>query len=242
MDREYLTFTLYGPLAAWGDIAVGQERPGTPHPSRSALLGLVAAALGLTRDNPEQTRLNACYGTGVCLEAAGLPLRDYHTSQVPSASALKQALAHTRRDELLRGGLNTILSSREYACDSVSRVALWARSGAPWTIDELVAALEHPRFPLYLGRKSCPPSLPLQPRKIVAAGLDGAFAAISDCAAEFLGNKLFDSHTQYFWDTDAEPGTLAESLVLTRRDQPTNRTKWHFTERPVHYARVARKG
>ncbi len=44
MDN-YLVFQLYAPLAAWGGQAVGQERPSDDHPSRSALLGLLAAAL-----------------------------------------------------------------------------------------------------------------------------------------------------------------------------------------------------
>jgi len=47
--RDYLVFQLYGPLASWGDIAVGETRPSALTPSRSAILGLLAAALGLKR-------------------------------------------------------------------------------------------------------------------------------------------------------------------------------------------------
>ena len=97
--REFLVFRLYGPLAAWGDIAVGEQRPTTPHPSKSAILGLVAAALGIRRDEEErQQALAEGYGYAVRVDASGVLLRDYHTTQIPdSTSRLKHLL--TRRDE-----------------------------------------------------------------------------------------------------------------------------------------------
>ncbi len=50
---EFLCFRLHGPLASWGDIAVGERRPTSPHLSRSAVLGLVAGALGIRRDDAD---------------------------------------------------------------------------------------------------------------------------------------------------------------------------------------------
>ena len=52
--REFLIFRLYGMMASWGDIAVGELRPTFDHPSRSAIVGLLAAALGIRRDEEEQ--------------------------------------------------------------------------------------------------------------------------------------------------------------------------------------------
>ena len=46
MPREFLLFRLSGPLASWGEIAVGERRSSWPRPSKSAVLGLVAAGLG----------------------------------------------------------------------------------------------------------------------------------------------------------------------------------------------------
>jgi CRISPR system Cascade subunit CasD len=48
---EYLLFRLYGPLASWGEIAVGESRHTATYPGKSALLGLLAAALGIRRDD-----------------------------------------------------------------------------------------------------------------------------------------------------------------------------------------------
>lgn len=243
MPREYLTFSLYGPMAAWGEVAVGQERPATPQPSRSALLGLLAAALGLQRDDPAQAELASGYGTAVCVEAAGSPLRDYHTVQVAGSVALKRHPAHTRREEVLAGGgeLNTILSSREYSCDSFCRVAIWARNGAHWPLAALREALERPVFPLYLGRKSCPLALPLQAQVHTAESMAAAFAQMPSIDASLPAlDSLFDRVQQFFWDSDGEAGELPEPMVLRRRDQPLNRLRWHFEERDVHFARQPR--
>src|SRR6185295_12377864 len=48
---SFLVFRLYGPLASWGEVAVGEVRPSNLHPTRSALLGLLGAALGLRRSD-----------------------------------------------------------------------------------------------------------------------------------------------------------------------------------------------
>ncbi|MBU1741588.1 MAG: CRISPR-associated protein Cas5 [Proteobacteria bacterium] len=53
---EFLLFRLYGPLASWGGIAVGEYRPTDAHPSKSAVLGLLAAAAGVDRADDEVHR------------------------------------------------------------------------------------------------------------------------------------------------------------------------------------------
>ena len=83
---EYLLFRLYGPLASWGEIAVGESRHSANYPSKSALLGLVAAALGITRDDEAmQNRLHQDYALAMEVLSTGQLLRDYHTAQVPDS-------------------------------------------------------------------------------------------------------------------------------------------------------------
>ena len=55
-----------------------------------------------------------------------------------------------------------MLTRREYLCDASFLVAL---QGDPILIRELHHAILSPKWPLYLGRKSCPPSFPLLGRK-----------------------------------------------------------------------------
>lgn len=231
---DYLLFRLYGPLAAWGVIAVGQERGSDVQPSKSAIIGLLAAALGVRRHEEERlAALTAGYGFAVRVEAAGVLLRDYHTAQVPSASDLKKRPHRTRRDELLipRHDLNTVLSSREYRCDALYTVALWALSNAPYSPTELAAALAKPQLTLYLGRKSCPLSLPLQAQVRTAETLAAAFAQSSFLDDELLVKLKKDERPTVHWEEGIDERGLAALMTVTRRDQPLSRRRWQFRER-----------
>ena len=82
--QSYLSFQLYGPLASWGEQAVGESRHSATHPTRSAVLGLLAAAVGIRRD--EEQRLQALFKSvklGIKVLNGGVVLKDYHTVQVP---------------------------------------------------------------------------------------------------------------------------------------------------------------
>lgn len=261
--RDYLVFQLYGPLAAWGDIAVGETRPSALTPTKSAILGLVAAALGLRRpdtaDNESDRQswedahaaLADGYGLAVKMECPGLPLSDYHTAQVPSSGKGKNRMVFpTRRDELTRVSrhdLNTILSRREYRQEAFCAIALWARAGAPHELNTLRDALLAPAFPLYLGRKSCPPALPLAPRVVSAPNVETALegvslAAVTKSLEGFWKDWqplawLREVHPVLLWDTDAQTA-LALQESHSRRDQPTSRRRWQFAVRAEHRAQL----
>ena len=97
---EYLMMRLYGPMASWGEIAVGKTRRSSVQPSRSALLGLLGAALGIDRnDESKQQSLSGAYRFGVKLEAAGTPLRDFHTTEICRPS--RKITFRSRRQELM---------------------------------------------------------------------------------------------------------------------------------------------
>lgn len=259
--RDYLVFQLYGPLAAWGDIAVGETRPSALTPTKSAILGLVAAALGLRRPDTADNEADRLaweeahaaladgYGLAVKVECPGLPLSDYHTAQVPSSGKGKNRMVFpTRRDELTRVArhdLNTILSRREYRQDAFCAIAVWARAGAPHDLDALRDSLLAPLFPLYLGRKSCPLALPLAPRVLSAPNVETALAGVS-LAAMVEGLVGFwmgwqphawmrEVRPVLLWDADAETA-LAPQESHTRRDLPASRYRWQFAVRTEHRA------
>jgi len=172
---ERLLFRLAGPLASWGEIAVGEVRSSWPEPSKSAVLGLVAAALGVERaDTARHGALHAGLEFAVRLDSRASPLRDYHTAQSPSArKGVKWA---TRADELSDAkGLNTILSERWYWQEFSATICLTPRDDGQQSLKELAEALRNPRFPLYLGRKSCPLGRPLNPAVLMVAEIAAAF-------------------------------------------------------------------
>jgi CRISPR system Cascade subunit CasD len=237
---DYLVFQLQGAMASWGEAAVGEYRGSHEHPTNSALAGLLAAALGLRRDQEADLRaLNFCYLFGVGVSQGGALLRDYHTAQVPGRAAMKGRRHVTRKDELslARTDLNTILSTRDYRQGVDLLVAVQARENAPHTLAGLQKALERPTFALYLGRKSCPPSAPMAPRVVQADTLLNAFhvyRAGRDPATVLPVTKLA-------WPDGMTSGVRAD-LSVTRKDRLMHRGAWQFGERAEHVALLTGKG
>lgn len=226
---EYLLFRLYGPMASWGEIAVGESRHSASHPSRSALVGILGAALGLERDDDAgQRALSDGYRFAVKVESAGSPLRDYHTVQAPGTR--KNIKYRTRAQELAnRHVLGTLLSEREYRCDALAVVAVEALDAARWTLESLAEALRRPVFPLYLGRKSCPPALPLAPKIVQAAGLREVFAKWPS-PWNLSALRLRPEDVRYCWEDGMEAG-MAPDMQTMRLDQPLSRRRWQFAPR-----------
>lgn len=237
--QTYLLFRLYGSMCSWGDIAVGEYRPGSTHPTRSGILGLVAAALGLRRNDDRMTQLFASVRYATRIDHPGILLTDYHTSQVPSGGAGKNFREFSSRHEELfsvpKHDLNTILSKRDYLCDAVFTVALWLHEETVWSLADIATAIRQPIFPLYLGRKSCPPSLPLAPVLIEAPTLREALSTkyLPDDVQNLLfgASLLKQSDRQEVYWEEAEHAGIKEQHSFTRRDDPGSRTRRQFAAR-----------
>ena len=230
---RFLLFTLYAPMGAFGEIAVGERRMSWARPGRSAILGLVAAAQGVDRaDDAAHQRLEASLHYAVRTDSPGRPLMDYHTAQTPKAR--KGRAFATRRAELESESLNTVLSTREWRTDACFTVALWPRSGQTADLDDIARCLRQPRFVLYVGRKSAPLGLPLNPAIIEA----GTFRAAFDARQPTDEERRVLQHTHIggvargaiACDHDA-PGAPAESHVERRRDSVVSRVRWQFADR-----------
>lgn len=239
---DYLIFQLQAPLVAWGETAVGEFRPTANYPSESALLGLLAAALGIRREEEDaHAALRAGYGFAIGVLSSGRLLRDYHTAQVPGRAALKNRPHNSRRDELglPKVDLNTILSTRDYRQDAASLVAVQVRDGAPYALSEVARALTNPRFTLYLGRKACPPALPLNPQVIAAGNGLLAFYAYQQALAERGGGAAL-ALERMVWGEGVEPGVVHD-LEFVRKDRVLSREHWQFGDR-VEYVALAPQG
>jgi len=227
---EWLVFQLYGAMASWGDIAVGELRTSWDHPTRSAMIGLLCAALGIRRD--EEERLKAVaegYRFSFRVNEDSTPVRDYHTIQVPGSGTGRNRRAFlTRREELSvpEDQISTILSTRDYLCDCGYTVFVTALPGAPYTLEEVQAGLKNPIFILYLGRKSCPLSVPLNPQIVAAESLQDVCRLIPPI--QYSGKKK-DSFL-VFWEDGVKAG-MEMFQRQVRRDHPTSRRRWQFSGR-----------
>jgi CRISPR system Cascade subunit CasD len=238
--KEYLVFRLYGPMASWGVPAVGGDRATAIAPTRSALLGLLGAAMGITRDNAaklEELQQSVLFGVKQCVPSS--ILRDYHSAQVPSK---KRGVTHlTRKSELSEAKLNTVLSSRDYRCDGVWIVAVWLRVNSQVSLLALKEALVKPVYPLYLGRKSCPLALPLSPKILETDTLQQALDAdfphvISEQSDKhWLGANGF---VTYFWEGAATEFDDEHTQSYQPWDEPVHRGRWQFKQRTMHQLTV----
>ncbi len=244
---DYLVFRLYGAMASWGDIAVGSSRHTSNHPSKSAIIGLIGAALGIKRDDENiQKQLNTAYNIAIKQFSSGTLLNDYHTTQAPDSVGKFQY--RTRRDELVIGKdrLGTILSSREYLTDSVALIAIKALDNAPFSLQDIKEKLLKPAFHLYLGRKSCPLSIPLSPQIInTEAGFKQGLDTYQWLNVLPFKKKSRDDYwfslkgfKQYYWEGENGDFAMDNSdfnpekvQVLTRYDQPRSRQRWQFSSR-----------
>ena len=227
--KQYLVFQLYAPMASWGEEAVGEVRHTAAIPTRSALLGLLAAASGIERDEEERlAEFNQHYHLAVHpLSVRERWLRDYHTVSVPREN--KKHRYYTRRDELCRAPeeVGTVITQREYRCDGYWHVAVSANGQPSVTLEALHAALLRPHFPLYLGRKSCPLALPLAPR-LMTGSLNSIFQqAVQEMIAPEL-TDLMQSQPHCYWD-DPEENSLVCLQQQRCNHQPVSRKRWQFS-------------
>lgn len=157
-----LALRLGGPLQSWGSSQrLDRYRRTERVPSKSAVLGLAAAALGRERTEPVGDL--AALRFGVRIDRPGEVLRDFHT-----VSSLFDERGHFSpghgRLPVAKGGYrspetSTQVTERYYLADACFVAGL---EGKPPLLQAIDEALFRPVFPLYLGRRSCPPDAPVR--------------------------------------------------------------------------------
>jgi CRISPR system Cascade subunit CasD len=125
-------------------------RDTAPFPTRSALIGLFAAAEGIGRGDGRLDRYDSLRIT-VRVDRPGIRIVDYHTvgGGMPKA-----------RTAATSGGSNkgaAVVTRRHYLSDAVFVVAV---SGPDQVLADLANALRRPHWAPYLGRRSCVPDEP----------------------------------------------------------------------------------
>lgn len=132
-----LLLRISAPLQAWGYESKFETRRTSREPTKSGVIGLLASALGRSRDESVQDLNEISFGVRVDHE--GELLHDYHTVKLNESK--------------------TYVTHRYYLSDAVFLVGL--ESDKEELLQKLNNAVLNPAFPLFLGRRSCPPTLPL---------------------------------------------------------------------------------
>lgn len=131
-----LLLLLTGPMQSWGASSRFAQRATENFPTKSGVLGLLAAAQGRRRTDPIEDLAQLRFGVRV--DAPGSLLRDFQTAQSEQKSLP--------------------LTYRYYLSDATFIAGVEGDDGI---VEGLHEAIQRPAFPLYLGRRSCPPSRPV---------------------------------------------------------------------------------
>ncbi|ASO21801.1 CRISPR system Cascade subunit CasD [Actinoalloteichus hoggarensis] len=136
------------PMQSWGTRSAYIKRDTAREPTKSGVVGVVASAMGIDRDDRASIAALAELRLGVRVDREGLLEVDFHTAQnVPNTEG---------------GGHRTVVSHRYHLSDALFLVVL---AGEGPEQEALLlraeAALRSPAWPLFFGRKAFVPSRPL---------------------------------------------------------------------------------
>lgn len=195
-----LLIRLAAPLQSWGAESKFEERRATMRePTKSGVIGMIAAALGREREEPIDDL--SALKFGVRIDQPGYLLRDYHTAKSSK-------------------GKVSYVTHRYYLADAVFLVGLEGDDNFLHTLDN---ALCSPIFPLYLGRRSCPPtgriSLGVHGKPIERALLDTPWQA-----GEQYQKRVASSSVPHYLTTVIDDSAIGNNR---RRDKPTSFSQSH---------------
>ncbi|MDI9588955.1 MAG: type I-E CRISPR-associated protein Cas5/CasD [Acidobacteriota bacterium] len=201
-----LLLRLAGPLQSWGDSSRFTLRGTRREPTKSGVVGLLAAALGRQRGEAidDLARLRMAVRT----DQPGSLLEDFQTAEDAK-------------------GRKMPLTRRLYLADAVFTVAIEGEQDFLRTLSE---ALSSPVFPPYLGRRSCPPNTPI----VIGMSELGAKEALAPLNTSWQASSWFKKRrgtlgyqADLVFEVDAsiepEPGHILETV----RDVPLSFDREH---------------
>jgi CRISPR system Cascade subunit CasD len=211
-NKACLALLLDGPMQSWGFASRFTRRTTALHPTKSGVVGLLAAALGIDKYGADEAtlieRLAALECTTVTLpktcgerELSMLRLSDYHTigGGYDDDEWMKKPRAASGAK------LDTVLSERHYLLDARFGVLV---EGALDLLEEIAAKLRNPTWGLWLGRKCCIPATPL----LVGVGSDRDAAWHLLVKAAGLAEGRLLTEFDYVIEGEAAEGLDAEWL------------------------------
>ena len=146
-----LLMQLVGPMQSWGTTSRFDQRDTGKEPSKSGVIGLVAAAMGIDRHNWGDLEPLTKLTMGVRHDRPGIPKSDYQTAGCASCDSMMKADGTLSKDG--------VVSRRDYLADAAFLVGL---EGEDYDLLKRAhCALSNPVWPLALGRKSYVPSEPI---------------------------------------------------------------------------------
>lgn len=227
---RYLTLYLRAPLQSWGASSKFGDRGTIDAPTRSGLLGLIAAACGIDKNDEARDRewlvRAAKLSMTILAFRRGDRMTDYHTvgARYDKDDPWQKQMIPVTADGKPRGTAD--ITHRDYLVDSVLGAII---SGDDALVAEMAAALANPVWGVWLGRKSCIPTEPVFAGVFESA--ETARIALADRWHRSLerAGKTVGETTAAFSVIEALPGEADETVL----DVPVSFTKREFHARGI---------
>jgi len=146
-----LLLRIIGPMQSWGSTSRFDQRDTGKEPTKSGVLGLLAAAMGIDRSNWKDLKPLTQLKIGVRLDQAGVLRKDYQTAGCSDADTMIKADGKQSEDG--------VVSERYYLADAAFLVGLEGEDRV--LLVNAHEKLRNPTWVLGLGRKSYLPAEPV---------------------------------------------------------------------------------
>jgi CRISPR system Cascade subunit CasD len=226
--RASLAFYIDAPLQSWGVSSKFQRRATESYPTKSGVLGLVAAAMGIDKhadDEAEQLKpLASCKFSVFSLQRTSrnhpvLQMEDYHTVGGGFDKDNPAERLHISRKA--SGGPSTTIVTRRFYLEQARFVAIL--EGDQETLEKAAKALEDPKWGVWFGRKCCLPSSPLLPTLS-----DSSEQAMAKILEKLVGSSIAGGQIEEdgggAWRLADQPVSFGAREFATRPAMKTNRS------------------
>ena len=236
--KRWLVLELYGALAGFGSPQVDGRGIATPRPGLSMLTGLLANALGWSRQMRsahEALQDRIVYGAARAPGVGERVLTDYQTVEIRRDDAAWRTDGVPGRrysDRKTFDGPHQRWRQYHAEMEAIVVLRLDPAAASP-TLDEMAAALERPARPLFLGRKCCIPSRRIlrgviEARDVTAALVEALGTSRDDWVATLAATawpgpapRVLETHERKNWRSGLHGGTsrVAEGPVGKLREE-----------------------
>jgi len=226
---HYLAFLLDSPMQAWGASSRFTRRDTLPHPTKSGVLGMVAAAMGIDKFSADEAEKLAPL-QALCLHTYAIPKRDRWDNNIPVGRLLdfhtigggygKEDILHVPKRASGTHNLNTVITRRDYLTDARFLIIL---AGEANTLGEINQALRTPVWGTWLGRKCCIPATPIHP----TMGDDLTTTAAQALEKAGISFSSLESYDRYLEEDSPES--------FLQLDQPIAYASRSYHSRPIRH-------
>lgn len=184
-------------MQSWGTSSHFETRNTDYYPSKSAVIGVIAASFGYSRDEDEKIRKLNELDFAVRVDQVGLLRKDYHiASKYKNNGSIEK----------------NYVTNRYYLEDAIFVVAI-SSENEKW-IEEIYAAIKNPYFQPFMGRRSCP----VQPDFVIDMVETGAIEALQNL--EWQASDWYKKRNgNYVADIYADKDLLPEGGISIRNDR-----------------------